>query len=37
MAAAIPAFNTKRILPEDLRVSWSWPHLIVFIFLDLLA
>jgi membrane protease YdiL (CAAX protease family) len=31
MAAAIPAF-TKRILPEDLRVSWSWPHLIVFIF-----
>jgi membrane protease YdiL (CAAX protease family) len=32
MAAAIPAFNTKRILPEELRVSWSWPHLIVFIF-----
>jgi membrane protease YdiL (CAAX protease family) len=32
MAAAIPAFQTKRILPEDLRVSWSWPHLIIFIF-----
>src|SRR6202165_4788094 len=32
MAAAIPAFQAKRILPEDLRVSWSWPHLIVFIF-----
>jgi membrane protease YdiL (CAAX protease family) len=32
MAAAIPAFQAQRILPEDLRVSWSWPHLIVFIF-----
>jgi membrane protease YdiL (CAAX protease family) len=32
MAAAIPAFKAKRILPEDLRVSWSWPHLIIFIF-----
>jgi membrane protease YdiL (CAAX protease family) len=32
MAAAIPVFQAKRILPEDLRVSWSWPHLIVFIF-----
>jgi membrane protease YdiL (CAAX protease family) len=32
MAAAIPAFQTKRILPEDLRISWSWPHLIIFIF-----
>src|SRR6202162_4856820 len=32
MAAAIPAFQAKRILPEDLRVSWSWPHLIIFIF-----
>jgi len=31
-AAAIPAFQAKRILPEDLRVTWSWPHLIVFIF-----
>jgi len=32
MAATIPAFQSKRILPEDLRVSWSWPHLIIFIF-----
>jgi membrane protease YdiL (CAAX protease family) len=32
MAAAIPGFQAKRILPEDLRVSWSWPHLIIFIF-----
>jgi membrane protease YdiL (CAAX protease family) len=32
MAAAIPAFRAKRILAEDLRVSWSWPHLIIFIF-----
>src|SRR5580704_11453946 len=32
LAAAIPAFQAKRILPEDLRVSWSWPHLIIFIF-----
>src|ERR1700688_3716452 len=32
MAAAIPAFQAQRVLPEDLRVSWSWPHLIVFIF-----
>ncbi len=22
----------KRVLPEDLRISWSWPHLIVFLF-----
>ncbi len=21
-----------RVLPEDLRVSWSWPHLIIFLF-----
>ena len=32
MAAAIPAFQAQHSLPEDLRVSWSWPHLIVFIF-----
>lgn len=32
ITAAIPAFQAKRILPEDLRVSWSWPHLIIFIF-----
>jgi membrane protease YdiL (CAAX protease family) len=28
---AAPAY-TGRILPEDLRVSWSWPHLIIFLF-----
>src|ERR1700674_2638558 len=32
MAAAIPALQPRRIRPEDLRVSWSWPHLIIFIF-----
>jgi membrane protease YdiL (CAAX protease family) len=32
LAGAMPSFTPKRILPEDLRVSWSWPHLIVFIF-----
>ena len=35
MAAALPATPgepAKKILPEDLRISWSWPHLIVFIF-----
>jgi membrane protease YdiL (CAAX protease family) len=32
MAATVPSAVPKKILPEDLRVSWSWPHLIVFIF-----
>lgn len=32
LAAAVPVFKANRILPEDLRVSWSWPHLIIFIF-----
>jgi membrane protease YdiL (CAAX protease family) len=35
LAAAPPAAArayTGRILPEDLRISWSWPHLIVFLF-----
>jgi membrane protease YdiL (CAAX protease family) len=32
-AASAPASYTPRpALPEDLRVSWSWPHFIVFIF-----
>jgi membrane protease YdiL (CAAX protease family) len=26
-AASTPSFN----LPEDLRISWSWPHLLVFV------
>ena len=32
MVAAVPVSQAKRVLPEDLRISWSWPHLIVFIF-----
>jgi membrane protease YdiL (CAAX protease family) len=32
MTAAVPPSKARRILPEDLRVSWSWPHLIVFLF-----
>ena len=31
-AAAMPISKPQRILPEDLRVSWSWPHLILFLF-----
>ena len=31
-AAAMPSSKPQRILPEDLRVSWSWPHLILFLF-----
>jgi len=30
--ATATAYHGKRILPEDLRISWSWPHLIVFLF-----
>jgi membrane protease YdiL (CAAX protease family) len=28
----LPSRLPKRLLPEDLRISWSWMHLIVFIF-----
>jgi len=31
-AAAMPSPKPQRIFPEDLRVSWSWPHLILFLF-----
>jgi membrane protease YdiL (CAAX protease family) len=33
-AASSPhaAPNSQLALPEDLRISWSWPHLILFIF-----
>ena len=31
-AAAAPPFKRTSFLPEDLRISWSWPHLIVFVF-----
>jgi membrane protease YdiL (CAAX protease family) len=30
-AAAAPQFRRTFFLPEDLRISWSWPHLIVFL------
>src|SRR5258708_19867738 len=30
MAVAPPAFAPTPNLPEDLRISWSWPHLLVF-------
>jgi membrane protease YdiL (CAAX protease family) len=26
------SYMPRRTLPEDLRVSWSWPHFVVFIF-----
>jgi membrane protease YdiL (CAAX protease family) len=31
-AAAAPAPQFRTYLPEDLRISWSWPHLIIFLF-----
>jgi membrane protease YdiL (CAAX protease family) len=30
-AADAPPFRRTYFLPEDLRISWSWPHLIVFL------
>jgi membrane protease YdiL (CAAX protease family) len=30
-AAATPSFKVRSFLPEDLRISWSWPHLVVFL------
>jgi membrane protease YdiL (CAAX protease family) len=30
-AAATPPVKGRFFLPEDLRISWSWPHLIVFL------
>ncbi len=30
---AIPAFSAATaVFPEDLRISWYWPHLILFVF-----
>jgi hypothetical protein len=35
-AASVPSPYTPRpALPEDLRISWSWPHFVVFIFFAL--
>jgi membrane protease YdiL (CAAX protease family) len=33
-AAVTPtaAYRPRRSLPEDLRISWSWPHLVMFLF-----
>jgi membrane protease YdiL (CAAX protease family) len=33
-AASAPggAYDSNAVLPEDLRISWSWPHLILFLF-----
>ncbi len=31
MAVAPPASAPTPNLPEDLRISWSWPHLLVFV------
>ncbi|PYU85096.1 MAG: hypothetical protein DMG51_09520 [Acidobacteria bacterium] len=30
-AAATPPFKASSLLPEDLRISWSWTHLVVFL------
>ena len=29
--AAAPPIKLTSFLPEDLRISWSWPHLVVFL------
>ncbi len=31
-AALAPSPRSRSFLPEDLRISWSWPHLFVFLF-----
>lgn len=31
LAAAAPPWKRTSFLPEDLRISWSWAHLIVFL------
>jgi membrane protease YdiL (CAAX protease family) len=33
--AATPTLNANAFLPEDLRISWYWPHLILFVFFTL--
>ena len=30
-AAAAPPFKLTSFLPDDLRISWSWPHFIIFL------
>jgi len=31
VAASREIYSPARVYPEDLRISWSWPHLILFI------
>lgn len=33
-SALVPAapYDSNSVLPEDLRISWSWPHLILLLF-----
>jgi len=33
--ASSPAYTSRPPLPEDLRISWSWPHFFVFLFFTL--
>jgi membrane protease YdiL (CAAX protease family) len=30
-AAAAPPFKPTSFLPDDLRISWSWPHFVIFL------
>jgi len=30
-AAAAPTAKSRSYLPEDLRISWSWAHLVTFL------
>ena len=34
-ASAPPRYTPRPVIPEDLRISWSWPHFVVFIFFAL--
>src|SRR6266850_392731 len=34
-ASAPPRYTSRTVIPEDLRISWSWPHFVVFIFFAL--
>jgi len=36
-AALTPARTTKSYLPEDLRISWSWPHFLLFVFFGVVS
>ena len=36
-AALSPALSSKSYFPEDLRISWSWPHLLAFLFFGLIS